>query len=253
MAKLLSNPKLLTIAIVFGILSIAGLAGGALGNEFGGGFLSTPIAHIQLAAEDITGELVGGFAITNTMLATWITILVLTGFAFFSTRRMSLVPRGLQNLAEAIIEGFLNLAQSVAGPENGRRFFPLAMTIFLFIVMANWLGILPGYGTIGRIETAEHIIAEAKHEAEENGEVLDLEDISLTTFAGGTVALVPFGSEEITAAEYQADPEQGGRKSGRLVPFLRSANTDLNTTLAIALVAMFMIQLWGIRSLGLSR
>ena len=252
MAKLLSNPKLLTVAIVLGILFIVGLAGGALGNEFGGGFLTAPIAHIQLAAEDVTSELVGGFAITNTMLATWITILVLAGFAFFSTRRMSLVPRGLQNLAEAIIEGFLNLAQSVAGPENGRRFFPLAMTIFLFIVMANWLGILPGYGTIGRIETAEHIIAEAKYEAKENDEVLDLEDINLTTFEGGAVALVPFGSEEITAAEYQADPEQGGRKSGRLVPFLRSANTDLNTTLAIALVAMFMIQFWGIRSLGLS-
>ena len=250
MSKLLRSPKLLAVVIVLVLLFVVSLAGGALGNEFGGGFLGSPIAHIQLPAESITAEaLFLDFNITNTMVATWLTILVLVAISYFATRRVTDVPRGAQNFVEVFIEFFLNLAESVAGRERARRFFPLVFTIFIFITTANWLGIVPGFGTIGRIESADEVI----HHAEEDGEA-NLDKIKLQVFDGeGSLGILSFASvdDEITAAEYgEGDRVGEGKQAGLLVPFLRSANTDINTTLAIALVAMFMVHYWGFRTLG---
>ena len=93
MTRLLSNPKALTVVVVLGALSLLGLAGGALGNEFGGGFLGAPLAHIQLAAEPLTAKplfsglpLFGDVHVTNTMLTTWVVILALAAVSYFGTR-----------------------------------------------------------------------------------------------------------------------------------------------------------------------
>ncbi len=254
MSKLLGNPKILVVIVVFAVLLVLGLAGGALGNEFGGGFLGAPLPHLQLAAEPVLAdELLPGWKLTNTMLATWLTILVLAALAFFATRRMKEVPSGLQSLFEVVIEFFLNLTESVAGKEKARRFFPLVMTIFIFIVAANWLGILPGFGTIGRFEPAEEVIHHAEDKAKKKGEHANLETVKLAIFEGdGALTVQNFGSvgTEITGAEYEHTEEEDRPRAGLLVPFLRSANTDINTTLAIALVAMVMIHFWAFRSLG---
>ena len=255
MSKLLKSPKAVALILISVAVLFVSLAGGALGNEFGGGFLGSPIAHIQIPAESVTNDaLFLDFKITNTMIATWLTILVLVVISFFATRRMSDVPRGLQNLAEVLVEFFLNLAESVAGPEKARRFLPLVMTIFLFIVAANWLGILPGFGTIGRIETPHDVIEHASHV---DGEDADLADLHLQVFDGdGFIGILSFGSvdDEISAADFEEEGGEAafekGKQAGILVPFLRSANTEVNMTLAIALVAMFMVQYWGIRVLG---
>ena len=254
MSKLLRSPKVLTVLIVSAIIFIVSVAGGALGNEFGGGFLGSPLAHIELSAESITASpLFLDFEITNTMIATWMAIVLLVVISFFATRRMSDVPSGLQNLVEVVIEFFLSLGESVAGRDKARRFLPLVMTIFLFIVTANWLGILPGFGTIGRFEPAEEIISHAEADVEE-GEEVDLDAIKVQVFDGdGSIALMSFGSvdDDITAAELNEEElEREGKQAGLLVPFLRSANTDINTTLAIALVAMFMVHFWAFRTLG---
>ena len=255
MSKLLRNPKLVTALVVVGIIFLLSLAGGALGNEFGGGFLGSPLAHIQLPAESITAEpVIGGFHITNTMIATWAAIVLLVVVSYFATRRLSDVPRGLQNVVEVIIEGFLGLAESVAGPEKARRFLPLVLTIFIFVVASNWLGILPGFGTIGRVETVEEVVHHAEAKAEDEGGHADLSEIKVQVFEGdGPIAYLPFGSieNEITAEEYEEHGVEDGKQAGVLVPFLRSANTDVNTTLAIALVAMFMVHVWGFTSLGI--
>ena len=252
MSKILRSPKALTILIVGGIVFVVSIAGGALGNEFGGGFLGSPIAHIQLPAESITSDsLILDFKVTNTMVATWAAILVLVGASLLVRRRMREVPGRLQSLVEVIIEFFLGLSESVAGPSRARRFFPLVMTIFLFIVTANWLGILPGFGTIGRIETVEEIV----HHLEDRDDEVDLNEIRLQVFDGdGGFGIIPFGSvgNEITAAELERDGLEEGEQAGILVPFLRSANTEINTTLAIALVAMFMVHYWGFRTLGVT-
>jgi F-type H+-transporting ATPase subunit a len=253
MSRLLGNPKALAAVIVLGTLSLLGLAGGALGERFGGGFIGSPLAHIQLPAESITsGPIIGDFKITNTMVASWIAIVVLGLVSFLGTRRLKEVPGRLQNALEVVLEFFLNLAESVAGPERGRRFFPLALTIFLFVATSNWLGILPGFGTIGRFEPAHEVIEHAE-EAVKEGEHADLSKIRLQVFEGdGSVVILPFGSVNsvITAEEFEETGVGEGERAGLLVPFLRSANTDINTTLAIALVAMVMVHWWGLRALG---
>ena len=253
MSRLLRSPKALTILVVAGIVFLISIAGGALGNEFGGGFLGSPIAHIQLPAESITNDaLFLDFKITNTMISTWLTIIVLVVVSFLVTRGLRETPGRMQGLAEAVIEFFLGLAESVAGPEKARRFLPLVLTIFLFIVAANWLGILPGFGTIGRIETAGEVIHHAE-DALDEGEELDLADIKLQVFEGdGAVSFAPFGSldDKITAEEYEESGVEDGKRAGVLVPFLRSANTEINTTLAIALVTMFMVHFWAFSSIG---
>ena len=83
--------------------------------------------------------------------------------------------------------------------------------------------------------------------------MVDLDKIELQIFDGeGSITITPFGSVEdhITVAEFDEHGVEEGKQAGRLVPFLRSANTEINTTLAIALVAMFMVHYWGFRALG---
>lgn len=241
-------------------LFVLSVAGGVLGDKFGGGFLGAPIAHIQLPAEPLTdGELFPGFRVTNTMVTTWIAILVITILSFFATRRMSDIPHGLQNLFESVVEFFLDLASSIAGQDKARKFLPLSMTIFIFIVTANWMGILPGFGTIGRIESAEQVI---HHAEDKHGPEIDLSTVKLQMFDDiGGVSILMLGSvgpdSEIDASKYHDELEHhqtgilDGKRVGLLVPYLRSANTEVNTTLAIAIVAMVMIHFWGFRTLGL--
>lgn len=91
----------------------------------------------------------GGFPITNTMITAWITIIVLALLSYFGTRKMKLVPRGLQNVLEAAIEAMINFVNSVSGEEKGRKFFPMFATIFLFVFANAWLALIPGFGSIG--------------------------------------------------------------------------------------------------------
>ena len=254
MSTLLSNPKALTALIAVAVLFVVGLAGGALGDKFGGGFLGAPLAHIQLPAESISASPVfGDFVITNTMVATWAAMVVLAVVSFLATRRVAETPGRLQGLVEVVLEFFLNLAESVAGRENARRFFPLVMTIFLFVVTANWMGVLPGFGTIGRFEPAVEVIHDAEEKAKSDGDHADLAKVHLQVFDGDTgLAVLPFGSvgNDFTGKDYEESGDPAGKRTGLLVPFLRSANTDINTTLAIALVAMALVHWWGLRSLG---
>ena len=243
---------MLAILIIGGIVFLISLAGGALGNAVGLGFLSTPIAAIQIPAEPfLPGELFPGFKVMNTMVTAWLSIIVLVIISYFATRRMSEVPRGMQNLIEVFIEFFLDLAENIAGRERDRNFFPLVMTIFLHITISNWMGILPGFGTIGWIEPAEEVVH--LREVAEGGPI-NLEDVNLQVFEGdGGFVYMPFGSldDQITAEQFEHDNGAGeGKTAGILIPFLRSANTDVNTTLAIALVAMAMIHFWGFTALG---
>jgi F-type H+-transporting ATPase subunit a len=127
-------------------------------------FFGTHEPHVVLYPEAIWsiggevehGKAVSGFPITNTMLGSWLTILVLGLLMFFATRKMKLVPRGLQNVMEAAIEGLGNFVDSVAGKENGRKFFPVLITIFFFILFNAWLSLVPGFMSIGIWEHGEH-------------------------------------------------------------------------------------------------
>jgi F-type H+-transporting ATPase subunit a len=97
-----------------------------------------------------------GFPVTNTLLNTWVSILILLIIFYFGAirRRNSLIPSGFQNAFEWLIEGFLGLVESVAGKEKGRKFFPIVASFFLFILIGNLFDVIPGIDTIGTTHVA---------------------------------------------------------------------------------------------------
>jgi len=108
-------------------------------------------AHDAHAAHSEAGMVTekDGFVVTNTLLSAWIVSILLVVVFYFATRRMTLVPRGLQNFVEFVIESLYNFVKGVAGAENGRKFFPIIATIFLFVLANAWIGLLPIYPSLG--------------------------------------------------------------------------------------------------------
>lgn len=94
----------------------------------------------------------GPLPITNTLLNTLLIDAVLLGGAFAITKKISLIPSKLQNAAEAVIVPMYELVESIADKKRAVIIFPYFMTFFLFILIANWSGLLPGVGSIGFLE-----------------------------------------------------------------------------------------------------
>jgi F-type H+-transporting ATPase subunit a len=90
-----------------------------------------------------------GFPITNSMLVTWIVALGLIVFAQVATRRMQRVPQGAQNFWEWLVESFSDFLAGVIGPSLVKKTFWFFASVFIFILFANWAGLIPGIGTIG--------------------------------------------------------------------------------------------------------
>ena len=244
---MMSKRKIVLISIL--ILSVLGI----IGSPILSGFLGSPMAHISIPAEPLLKHsLFGIWNLTNSILVTWIVIILLTIVSFYGTRNLKETPGRFQCLLESIIEYFVGLAEDIGG-KNGRKFLPLILTIFIFIVASNWIGILPGFGTIGILEHAKDYIHHKEEIAEKAHEKLDLKSVKLHIYEGnGPIAILPLGSvnNEIDAHTYEHDGVPKNKRAGVLIPFLRSANTDINTTLALAIVAMIMIHWWGLRQLG---
>jgi F-type H+-transporting ATPase subunit a len=90
----------------------------------------------------------GGF-ITNSMIVSWVVAIGLIIFARVATRDMKGVPGGAQNFLEWLVEGLYGFLESIVGPHLVKRTFWFLATIFIFILSANWIGLIPGVGTIG--------------------------------------------------------------------------------------------------------
>jgi F-type H+-transporting ATPase subunit a len=149
--------------------------------------------QISMAPEPIFR--IAGFAITNSMMTTLLVMAFLTVLAYVGTRRMSLVPNSrVQNLLEWVVEFLLSLSENTAGKKVGRKVFPLIATLFIFILAANWAGLLPGFGSIYLVE-----------------------------------------------------------HGGEHVPLFRAANSDMNTTAAMALISITVVQFVGFTINGTKR
>ncbi|MCL5411669.1 MAG: F0F1 ATP synthase subunit A [Patescibacteria group bacterium] len=105
--------------------------------------------EVTLAAEKIFE--IGNFPVTNTFITTWIAALLLIVVSFFATRDMKKVPSGLQNFMELVVETLYNQVEGLAF-EKAKVFFPWVATFFIFIITANYLGLMPGFGSIGFTE-----------------------------------------------------------------------------------------------------
>jgi len=154
-----SFPMIIGIMVVFLVLLIVGFVIGPLGKSMLGLELPSWLSALSVDRPDprLPAETVFhifGFPITNSVIAAWITVIFLVGFSYVVTRRLKLIPGRLQAAFEFLIGWLYDLCCSVAGEKNGRRFFPIVTTIFLFVIFNAWLGLLPGFGSI-TVHTAE--------------------------------------------------------------------------------------------------
>lgn len=93
---------------------------------------------------------IGNFAVTNTLLTSWLAVLLLVILAVVFRLGLTKIPGRFQNLIELTVEGLLNFMTTLAGSrEHAEKFFAVVATIFIYILAANWFGILPGFGSIG--------------------------------------------------------------------------------------------------------
>jgi len=226
----LSRGRLIAVGLV--VLTLLGFV-----------FLRGPTPAISIKAETL--QSVGPINITNTMMTSWIVVIIMIAVVYLGTRRRDLVPRGFQNMFEAALEAFYNLIVSVAGEVNGRRFFPVVATIFFFVLVSNWLSLFPVFSAIGLVREEEH------------GFVMEQADVGPLP-----LSWVPLSSpsrlsgdsidEDDADAEEQLEEAKGeGKIVGELIPLLRGPNTDLNTPLALAIVSAIAVESWAIASLGI--
>jgi F-type H+-transporting ATPase subunit a len=119
-------------------------------------FLKIEEPHVELPAETVFE--IFGFPISNSVVAAWLTILVLGLIVILTTRRTRMIPRRWQMLLEFALGALLGFCQRVAGEKNGRRFFPVVATIFLFVFANAWLSLLPGFGSITIVNPEGHAV-----------------------------------------------------------------------------------------------
>jgi len=138
----------------------------------------------------IVGE-VFGVPLTATMITTWLTMFVLITTAIYIKRNLSLIPKKLQSVTEMVVGGVYDYMSTVLESRKlAMKYFPVVMTIFIFVLALNWLGLLPGVTSIG------------------------------------------FNHE------------------GHFTPLLYPPATDLNITIAFAIIAFLTIEMAGVVALG---
>ncbi len=195
--------------------------------------------HISISAEKLFT--VQGLDVTNSMVTSIIASVLLIAFGIWvknslkSTNR----PTGIQNLAEWIIESLSSLVHSVTGnKKRTAQFFPLIATFFLFILANNWLGLLPGIGTIGFRESLQH--------AELLPSKLTFQQPSLKVHASEVIE-ERVVQEGAGSAIPEGPASQAKETTGRevFVPYFRAGTADLNMTLALGLISVVATQIFG--------
>jgi F-type H+-transporting ATPase subunit a len=116
---------------------------------------SKPAEH-GLSAKAVEIARPFGFPITNSMLVSWVVAIGLIVLAQAATRDMKQVPAGLQNFVEWLIEGLYKFMEGIIGPHLAKRTFWFFATIFIFVLAANWVGLIPGVGSIGWGSSSPH-------------------------------------------------------------------------------------------------
>lgn len=189
------------------------------------------LPHIQLPAEHVSATpLFGDFYLTNTMVATVLADVILILIAFSVSRAVrsgDLIPRGIPGAIEAILEVINNLTESTAG-KWAKRIFPFFATITLLVLVVNWMELIPGVDSIGRIEHSDH--------------GFPVEEV----IPGSNIFTIL--SERDAGTEAFEDAAHHGGYA--LVPYVRVASTDLNFTVSLALISVLMTQVIGVMALG---
>ena len=217
-------------------------------------WLPIVLPHITLAPEVLA--VFGPLYFTNTMLTLLIAELLRLVLAFLATRRLQMVPSGLQNFFEGIVEFWETQSDQLVGPKLTKAWLPLVLTVFSLIWFSNYLHFLPGFDSIGLLcqpghcpgETSEMTAAEKATEA--SALVKEEGKITHTLFKvqegpaglGIVTGKVPHGE----GAEAVAHGEAGFA----FIPLFRVPASDLNLAIALAVICFIAVEIAGFRTWG---
>lgn len=220
--------------------------------------------------------------LTNTAFATFLVFFIVLGIGLSlraRSRTADEIPTGFYNVIEMAMEGAYDYVVGTAGTKWAKSFFPFFMTFVLWILVANWMELIPGVDSIGYVEDfslhgpqakAAHA-ADAGHgeEADSHGEEADshgeeaAHGIDKTIFgenqvvAGGAcqshVGPFVFLTPPKNCTVYASDGTiaDGSEARWQMVPYVRAAATDLNFTFALALISVIMTQYFGMKANGM--
>ncbi|MEZ4571037.1 MAG: F0F1 ATP synthase subunit A [Thermomicrobiales bacterium] len=177
--------------------------------------------HVSIKPEslfDFDIPFLGTFNFTNSFLTMILVMVFLIVVGHLVARNATLVPTHGQSIFEMTVEFILGLVESAAGRDVGRRIFPLIGSLFIFIIVANYAGLLPGVGTLGVYEEEE----------EDHARVA-----------------------AVAAFQESHDAEEAEEHGEVLVPFFRSPSADLNMTLAMSSFVVVIVQIAGIMAHGI--
>ena len=207
-----------------------------VGNVFAARAFAPVMPHVQVPAENILGPfslpIVGELYLTNTIIAMLIADLLLILMALsvrLATRSGDLVLKGFPSAIEALIEGLYSLVESTAG-KWARRIFPWMATIVLLVLVVNWMELIPGVDSIGMFHEPHHGAP-----AYETQELFSIGGLPVSTITQEV---------EVDGHSSSATAAVG------FTPFVRVTATDLNFTVALALISVVMTQVIGVQALG---
>lgn len=194
---------------------------------------------VVLPAEPI-GISIGGFKVTNTILATLLADIILILIAIGAYRFVKsgkLVPSGFFNAFEAIFEFMWNSVEGTAG-KWAKRIFPIPATIFLLIFVANMVKLVPGFESIGLLEQVKLGKGYGPVKLQQVGY------LGVYTIDKGQPGV------SVTGGELTSEGNETLCKVCEVIPFLRGSATDLNFTFALAILTVILTQVYGTWSLG---
>lgn len=146
-----SFPVILVVVLIFVVITVMGFLAGPLGKTLVGEISWLEWMSVERPSPHLPAPVlfhIFGLPVTNTVLAGWITVIFLVLVSWLITRRMKLIPGRLQAAFEFVVGWVYDLCRSTAGEENGRKFFPVVATIFLFVAFNAWLSLIPGFSSI---------------------------------------------------------------------------------------------------------
>jgi F-type H+-transporting ATPase subunit a len=266
--------------------------------------LGVGLPQITLKPEVLNSNFLGlGIPLTNSFTSMILIDIVVLLMGWVVSRAVTgqlpsrFVPRGFTNFMEVLVEFWYNQARNVLG-EHTRRVLPLALSIFLFILTANWIKLIPGVETVGIMVCAEA----GQPGYPTNGALLRVDGASLKDRAGtkvteadlhaceqahpnlvapklpgaavsgeatgggeehtpsGTPPATKEGAQAVDTLVSQPGHSQGSKTAAQekgnpdlfnIIPYFRPLSTDLNMTLALAIIVFIAVQIWGIQALGL--
>ncbi len=206
--------------------------------------------HISVSAETVFH--IGPFAITNSILASWIVSALIISIALWANANVKRTkkPTGLQNFLEMLVEGLYSFTHGITESSiKTKAIFPFVFSFFIFIILNNWFGLVPGVGTIGFNEPVEEV-------TETEIEHVTTSPLESTNFVPTVYAAAEEGEEVEVVEEHttvetvETETVVEEEATTKFVPFLRAGTADINTTLALALISCVSTWIMGIKFLG---